>query len=239
MSEIERVEMEPGFLLHARAYRETSQIVEVLSQNHGRVGLVARGARRNKSKWRSALRPFQPLRMSWSGRGSLFTLRAAEPTTGAIQVAGMSLMAAFYFNELLLTFVQRGDSHPALFVHYGAALASLAAGNNIEAVLRRFEVSLLAEIGYGLVVERDVVDAEPLDKGRRYEYVIDRGPVPVSDNQDGEFIFSGSELLAIASGDFHNAGHLKRAKRLLRAILDHYLAGRPLKTRRVLASMRR
>ena len=238
MSDIQRVELEAAFLLHARPYRETSQLLEILSRDHGRVGLVARGSRRPKSRWKSTLRPFQPLRISWSGRGSLYTLRGAETAAEAARIKGMSLMGAYYMNELLIALIQRGDSHPNLFTHYAGALAALSAGEDTEPVLRRFEVSLLAEIGYGLFVERDVVADEPLAGERKYEYVIDRGAVPVPDSRSGDMVFLGAELLATTRGEFQNAGQLKSAKRLLRALLDRHLGGRKLKTRAVLASMR-
>ena len=239
MSSVERVELEAAFLLHARPYRETSQILDILSQNHGRIGLVAKGSRRPKSRWKNALRPFQLCQMSWSGRGDLYTLRAAEAFGPPAQVTGMSLMAAYYMNELLITLMHRSDPHPNLFTHYGGALASLANDGDTELILRRFEVALLAEIGYGIVVERDVVDERPLDAERKYEYVIDRGPVPVPDTQTGELVFHGSELLAIANGDRLDVEQLKSAKRLLRAVLNSSLGGRPLKTRQVLTAMRR
>lgn len=239
MNRVERVEMEPSFLLHARPYRETSQILDVLSQNHGRIGIVANGSRRPKSRWKNALRPFQLCQMSWSGRGDLFTLRTAETVGPPAQVGGMSLMAAYYMNELLIALMHRNDPHPNLFTHYGGALVSLANDRDTELVLRRFEVALLAEIGYGIVVDHDVVDERALEADRKYKYVIDRGPVPVPDTQSGELVFRGSELLAIANGDQLNVEQLKSAKRLLRAVLHSSLGGRQLKTRQVLAAMRR
>lgn len=239
MSFTARVELEAAFLLHSRPYRETSQLLEVLSQDYGRIGLVAKGSRRPKSRWKSALRPFQLCQMSWSGRGDLCTLRAVEPCGPPARVTGMPLMAAYYMNELLIALMQRGDPHPNLFTHYGGALASLASHVNTELVLRRFELALLAEIGYGIVVEHDVVDERPLDAERKYEYVLGRGPVPVADAHTGELVFQGSELLAIARGDQLGVQQLKSAKRLLRAVLNSILGDRPLKTRRVVAAMQR
>ena len=236
---VERVEMEAAFLLHARLYRESSQILEVFSQQYGRVGLVANGARRPKSKWRGVLRPFQPLRVSWSGRGSLYTLRAAEPSSGPFDISGLSLMSAYYLNELLMLLMHRRDAHPDLFAHYGAALDALVNEDDPEKILRRFEVLLLAEIGYGLVVEADVVDQRPLEAHRRYEYVVDLGPVPVDADNTGELVFSGADLLAIGRGEFKDRGQLRDAKRLLRPLLNAALGGKTLKTREVLASMMR
>jgi DNA repair protein RecO (recombination protein O) len=239
MSLVERVDMEAAFILHAIPYRETSQILDVLTQDHGRIGLVANGSRRPKSRWRTTLRPFQPFRVSWSGRGTLYTLRAAEGSAPAALLTGMPLMAAYYMTELLIALTHQGDPHPALFTHYAGALAALSAGDDAEPVLRRFEVSLLAEIGYGLIVERDVVNDQPLVDDRKYQYVIDRGPVPVPDDHADGLVFFGSELLAMARGEFQNDTQLKSAKRLLRAVLKSNLGDRTLKTRTVFASMRR
>lgn len=239
MSVTERINMEAAFVLHAIPYRETSQILDVLTQDHGRIGLVANGSRRPKSRWKSTLRPFQPFRMSWSGRGSLFTLRAAEGSAPAARLTGTPLMAAYYMNELLIVLMHRGDPHPVLFTHYAGAVAALSAGEDAEPVLRRFEVSLLAEIGYGLIFDHDVVENQPLASDRKYQYVIDRGPVPVPDSHTGDLVFLGSDLLATAKGEFENDGQIKSAKRLLRAVLKSNLGDRTLKTRTVMASMRR
>jgi DNA repair protein RecO (recombination protein O) len=99
-------------------------------------------------------------------------------------------------------------------------------------------VALLAEIGYGLVLNRDTSNDEPLQAEKLYEYVIDRGPVAVPVRSSGDLVFTGAELMSISSGEFANRQALRSGKRLLRAILHHQLGGRPLKTREVLAAMK-
>lgn len=232
------VELEDAFVLHVRPYQETSQLLEVLGAQHGRVGLVARGARRPKSPWRGVLQPFLPLRLSWAGRGSLHTLRGAETASFAPALAGVSLMGAFYLNELVLNFVRRGDPHPGLFIAYSQALAELRAGGEPEPALRRFELQMLAEVGYGLNLDHDVLNDVPLDPAAFYEYRLEQGPVPVADGGSA-LTLSGAELLAISRGELSSPASLLAAKRLLRSVLAHYLDGRALKTRAVLAAMRR
>ncbi len=232
-----RVDIEASFLVHSRPYRETSLILDLLTQDHGRIGLVARGSRRPKSRLRSVLQPFQPLRVSWSGHGSLYTLRSAEPAASMTRLRGTSLMAGFYMNELILVFLGKGDPHRDLFAHYAAAVADLASGQPSEPVLRRFELALLAEVGYGLNVEQDVANGTPIRPNRSYEYVVDSGPFAVPDDRDGALVFKGTELLAIRNGEFTSSEQLKSAKRLLRAVLNHHMDGRPLKTRRVFSAM--
>lgn len=237
MSSIDRIEFEAAYVLHARPWRESSQIIEVFSQDHGRIGLVARGSRRPKSQWKSALQPFQPLRMSWSGRGTLQTLRAAEPTSPPLRVTGMRLMGGYYMNELLIGLLHRNDPHQNLFAHYGAALARISAGEALELTLRHFELSLLTEIGYGLMTDHDAVDGRPLRAEDWYEYFVDEGPRPVADGTGCGLVLSGADLIAIGNGELDRPERLQIAKRLLREKLNWCLGGRPLKTRQVIVAM--
>lgn len=237
------VEFEPAFVLHVRPYLETSQLLEVLGGNHGRVGLVARGARRPRSRWGSILQPFQPVRLSWAGRGSLHTLRAAEPASYEPPLDGLCVMAAFYLNELLLNFLKRGDPHPDLFMVYADALRELRTGADPEPCLRRFELRLLVEVGYGLNLNHDAGNDRPLDPAGLYEYVIEHGPVAAGAERVAgagrALVFSGAELLHIGRAEFSAGSDLQPARRLLRAVLAHYLGGRALRTREVLSAMRR
>jgi DNA repair protein RecO (recombination protein O) len=236
----ERVELNPAFVLHARAYRETSEIVEAFTRDHGRVSLVARGMRRPRSGLRPLLQPFQPLLVSWSGRGGgLMTLSSAEAGGAPVPMQGIPLMSGFYVNELVLRFLHKGDPHPRLFAGYTEALLRLSGGEPPERVLRRFEMGLLAEAGYGLILDHDALTGEPVDPQRHYQYVIERGPVPVQTAMEAEAGYLGAELLAIARCEFADGREAQSARRLLRAVLDHYLGGKPLRTREVFAAMRR
>ncbi|GMW05489.1 MAG: DNA repair protein RecO [Gammaproteobacteria bacterium] len=240
MSLIERVDLASAFVLHARRWRETSELLDVITCEHGRVSLLARGLRRPRSGLRAILQAFQPLSLSWSGRaGGLMTLRAAEPDGPAAPLRGKSLMAGFYLNELLLRFLQRSDPHPRLFEAYARTLGALADGTAPEAGLRRFELLLLAETGYGLNLDHDASSGERLRPGGSYVYVLERGPVPASVGMPAGLEFSGAELLAIGQGVFPDLPSLSAARRLLRAVLDHHLDGQPLRTREVYVAMRR
>ena len=235
------INLEPAYVLHARGYRETSLLLEVFTHLHGRVGLIARGARRPKSALRGILDPFQPLRMSWSGRGELQTLRDAELAGTATPLTGERVMSGFYLNELLLKFLQRHDPHPELFAHYAQTIADLAAADGtaaIEPVLRRFELGLLRESGYALNLTEDATTHEPLEPDAAYDFFPDQGAVPVR-GEDAGLRFSGAELLAIDAGDFSAPGVTRAARRLLRAVINTHLGDAGLRTRRVAAAMRR
>ncbi|MDJ0928302.1 MAG: DNA repair protein RecO [Gammaproteobacteria bacterium] len=238
MTDIDRAELEAAYVLHARPYRESSQLLEVLARHHGRIGLVARGARGKKPRWGSALQPFQPLRLSWSGRGTLCTLRSAEPAAPPLRLGADRLMSAFYLNELILAFTTRGDPHPELFAHYTAAVTDLATADFPEPVLRAFEVALLTEIGYGLITDREVAGDVPVTAAGLYEYVPDRGPVPAGQG-GGSLQLTGRQLQAIGRAAFDDPVVLRLAKGLLRSVLQHHLGDRELRTRQVLAAMQR
>ena len=235
---LQRVSMQPAYVLHHRPYRETSSLLELLSEGHGRVGAVARGARHKSSKWRGLLQPFTPLLVSWSGRGDLVTLTAAEAASPALSMPPARAMSAWYANELLLRLLGRHDPHRTVFVHYATLLGELVAGGDEAHALRIFEKRLLDALGYGLALTHDALTGEPVVPHHSYAYRLERGPQRVG-VAEGELVLAGRSLLALANERLVGDAALKDARRLLRAALDLYLGGRPLKTREVVRAVRR
>ncbi|HET7674686.1 MAG TPA: DNA repair protein RecO [Gammaproteobacteria bacterium] len=235
---MERASLEPAYILHQRPWRDSSLLIEAFSRRHGRVGLIARGARRSKSKQRALLQPFQPLLLSWTGRGDLATLAGVEAAAAAMPLAGSALFCGFYLNELLMRLLHRHDPHPRLFDDYAAALAGLAGSIDEEVALRLFEKRLLAACGYGLNLTSDIMSGEAVKADREYEYVLEQGP-RVCGQGAGGLVLGGSSLLALAADRLDDERVLREVKKLLRAALDMYLGGKPLKTREVLRALRR
>lgn len=231
-----RVALEPAFLLHRRPYRNTSLLLEAFTREHGRVGLVARGAQR--SRLRSLLQPFAPLLLSWSGRGELATLSGAEEAGPHLPPPPGRLLSAWYINELLLRLLARSDPHPGLFEPYRQVLAALAGGADEQRSLRVFEKRLLAELGYGLLLDADALTGAPIDPGAEYRYLPERGPVRREAGQGGVAV-SGRALLALGREQWDAPELLAEAKRVTRAAIDAQLDGRPLKTRELAAAYRR
>lgn len=227
----QRVELVPGYLLHQRPYRESSALLEIFTQTHGRVGLVARGVRSARSKQRGDLQPFRQLRFSWQSRGELGTLTAAESDGTVTALRGKALYSAFYLNELLVRLLARHDPHPALFSAYSSGLQVLGQGEDVEAVLRLFEIRLLQELGYGLQLDCDVETGEALRPDTLYDYHLESGPVRTEADLREGFVFRGASLVAMAHGEFSDPIVLQDAKRLLRAALKLYLGDKPLKSR--------
>jgi len=228
----ERVTLIPAYVLHQYDWRETSRLVEVFTHDHGRLGLVARGARRANSPWRAVLRPFQPLLLSWVGGGELATLTAAEAGDGPHALSGRALMSGFYMNELLLRLLPRLDPQPGLFGQYGHALSRLTQAT--APALRLFEKHLLAALGYGLNLERDAATGQPLETDAMYRYEPEQGPVRIGGAAGTGVNIRGGALLALASGDFQQPEQLRDVRHLLQTLLDELLGGRPLKTREVM-----
>jgi DNA repair protein RecO (recombination protein O) len=239
MSSTVRVEFEPAYILHTRPYRETSLILEIFTPGYGRTGLVARGARRPKSPLRGILNSFEPLRLSWIGRGELATLAHAEQGGQSRQLQGDAVMAGFYVHELLIKLLQRHDPHPQLFGHYATLLANLADGYPVEKLLRTFELELLREIGYALSLETDAHRHEPLQADQLYAFRPDQGAVPIEHQNGKDLFFLGADLLAIGNLQLDDPACLRNAKRLLRHVLDFHLGGKLLETRRVVGAMKR
>lgn len=243
MSEQDRArqDAQPAFLLHGYPYRETSLVVEVFARGHGRVAMVARGARRPRSALRGVLLAFQPLLLSWAGRSELRTLHKAEWQGGLPQLKGEALLCGFYLNELLLKLLARDDPHEQLFDAYARTLRALAAGETLDVTLRRFERDLLRELGYALILERDALSGEPVCAEATYLYQLDAGPVRTEPARDpgGEnrLELSGRTLLDMARDDYASALTLQQSKALMRVLINHHLGNQMLNTRQLLKDL--
>ncbi len=241
MSQKQRVDQQASFVLHSHPWRETSLIVEVFSRDYGRVAMVAKGARRPMSALRGVLMAFQPLLVDWSGGGEVKTLVRAEWQGGQPLLTGRALLCGYYLNELLVKLSAREDPHPELFDAYSEALRQLAAGTPLSVLLRRFELALLRELGYGVLLDHDARSGEAVDPAMRYLYIIEEGPVAVevdignagSDRQ----IIGGQALLDMAQGVFERPETLAQSKGLLRALISHHLGGQMLQSRRVFTEL--
>jgi DNA repair protein RecO (recombination protein O) len=232
MSSPTKVTLEPAWVLHRYPYRDSSLLLEVFAREHGRLGLVARGARSAKSRWRGQLQGFTPLLLSWSMRGELGTLTDIEMQGLPGPCGGRQLLSACYLNELIMRLLTRHDPHPALFVAYAEALGSL--GVNEEPALRQFEKCLLQELGYGLLLDREADTGRPVSADSRYEYRLERGPVRCDNDGGSGLVLRGSSLLALANGTLDDPVTGREAKQLMRAALSLYLGSRPLRTREVM-----
>ncbi len=235
---MQRVSLQAAFILHQREYRDTSLLLDVFSEEHGRVGLVARGARGRRSPLRGLLQVFRPLLLSWSGRGELASLTAAESAGPALALQGETVFSGFYLNELLMRLLTRHDPHAELFPMYARTLQALATGGGQRA-LRLFEKRLLEELGYALQLDSEADSGALLQPDRDYVFYLERGPVAAVAGAANALCFSGRSLLSLHHEQLDDEQSLRDARRLMRAALALYLGDRPLKTREVLRQMSR
>jgi DNA repair protein RecO (recombination protein O) len=234
-----RVQQQAAFILHHRPFRDTSQILDIFSRDYGKLAVVARGSRAAGSRLKGVLRPFMPLSMSWVIKSDLGTLTGAENRGAPLSLSGEALLPGYYVNELVLHFLHRHDPQPEIFDAYRHTIEALvAAGDEIAACLRRFEIQLLREVGYALNLDREFGTNTPLDSGQHYEYRVEQGPVAVS-KSEGALIFTGEMLSAISAQRFDEPDVLRAANRLLRDVIRFHLGGKELKSRKVLLDMQR
>jgi len=238
MTVTRRVQQQPAYVLHHRPFRDTSQLLAVISREHGKVTLVARGSRSAKSRLRGILRPFQALRLSWFLRSDLGTLTGAEIDAPPLPLDGDALLSAYYVNELVLNFLHRHDPQPEIFDAYAQTIEALSRSDQVAANLRVFEMELLRLLGYALNLEYEAHHHEPVEEQRFYEYRVEQGPVGVS-RSEGPMIFAGARLRDIGASKFDDPAVLRDAGRLLREVIRHHLDGRELKSRKVLLDLHR
>ncbi|HEU0152420.1 MAG TPA: DNA repair protein RecO [Arenimonas sp.] len=232
-----QVRAQPAFVLHARAWRETSLIVELLTRDHGRVAVVARGVQGAKRHpLRAALQPLQSIRVDFLPRGELARLVQAEALDAGAMLQGDALMAAFYVNELVLRLLPRQDPAPELYARYGALRQALAAPEGLAWTLRRFERDLLELLGYGLPLDHDE-DGERIDPAGRYRLDHERGPV--RDRAHGAGSTSGAALLALAEDRLPPPEQLAELRSAMRGVLQVHLGPQKLKSWGLLSELAR
>ncbi len=239
MSSKQRIDGQPAFVLHSHPYSETSLIVDIFSRDHGRLPLLARGARRPRAALRGVLHAFQPLELGWFGAGEVRTLAKADWIGGMPLLGGRALMLGYYLNELLLRLLPREDAHPRLFDHYAATLQGLSRPQSTEEMnaprlLRRFEKHLLGELGYGLQLEQETQTGQALQAEGLYHYRLEHGPTPLHQSAAAPSpALHGKTLLDLANDDYTDTRTLSEAKQLMRRLIQHHLAGQSLQSRRI------
>jgi DNA repair protein RecO (recombination protein O) len=250
-----RVLLQPAYVLHRRAFRDSSLLVELFTPQFGRVGVIARAARQASSQMAGALQPFRSLLVSWRGNGELPSLSAAEAEGATQWLTAQPLLGGFYLNELLMRLLHRYDPHPELYAVYHHTVQALggicrnatAAQDQpaaistssvaLECALRIFEKHLLEEIGYGLVLEYDVEQGQAIEAQQLYLYQLAHGPVPICAGAAvvaaNRLVIRGRSLLDLARGRLEDETSRREVKRLMRAALAEHLGERPVNSRRL------
>ena len=269
--------LQAAYVLHYTPFRDTSFIVDFFTLEQGRIGLVARGARSAKSRTRALYQPFRPVLVTWiAGKGDLHTLTGIEESGPALDMSNSALACGYYINELVLRLVGKSQAMPELFAHYALALANLSAvsgigvsgsggaggvagsgvSEDIETILRSFELQLLSALGLLPDFTR-LADGGKVDRDQSYRYfpenaltILDvsgqtdlkSGMTSPDTHPDGVtpdkgIKVSGATLHALALLDFSNSTTLAEAKPLMRHVLRTHLGDRPLRSREMFDSL--
>lgn len=228
--------LQRGFVLHRREYSESSLLVDFFTENHGRITLLAKGARRARSPWKALLQPFTPLLLQWSGKSDLKTLIKAEPASLTLPMSTLSLYSGFYVNEVLVRVLENHTAYPDLFQHYLHCVTQLASQpEQIEPALRTFEFRVLKALGYGVDFANCAATGQPIDPQMLYQFYENQGFIASLLQNNNSFL--GKDLLAFEQLDFSEKSTQQAAKRFTRIALKPYLGSAPLKSRELFQSI--
>ena len=214
-------------------------MIEIFTPNFGRLALIAKGCRREKSRIRGLFLPFKPLLFGWTGKGELPILTSIEQTEFCPQLDVLGVVCGYYLNELTLKLLHRHDPHQLLYNKYQYAVFELLDKQNRHTILRIFEKYLLQEIGFGLVLGHDAESGETITATRHYQYLPQKGPVvtqPLNGEQDN--IIFGATLIALQKEKFESQQEHLQAQRLTRLLIDIQLSGKELRSRRVMQEIK-
>lgn len=229
-----RITLQPAFVLHSRPYRETSVLLDLFAQDHGRITVIARGVRQNQSRLKPLLQPFIPLLISWHGKGELGTLTTAEANGYQTRLQGECLLSGLYLNELLMRVLPKFDPQPQLYTIYQNTLIELQADSLQQKTLRLFEKKLLDELGYGLQLKHDVASRNPFSPDKYYHFHAEHGFELCEENVLVTVnVFSGKSLLALAAEQLTDENSLRDAKRLMRLAMAPLLGQHQLNSRKL------
>ena len=243
----QRISNEPGYVLHRYDWSESSLILDVFTRHHGRVALVARGAKRPSSSFRPILLPLQPLHVAFGGDAEIRNLKSAEWQGGHVMPTGDALLSGYYLNELLMRLLARDDPHPLLFDAYAATVQLLASqhADTLQLALRAFELRLLQGIGLLPRLDMETATLAPLDAEQLYLLVPEAGLRLA--HEDDRFGVPGAQWQALqqALGEGATFADTLQAclpaanllKHQLRALLHYHCGVRVLKTRQMMMDL--
>ncbi len=231
-----KIEFASAFILHQRPFRESSRLLDVLTEHHGRVSLIAKGVSNNKRSQKGLLQLYQPLLLSWMGHGDLQTITAIEAESAPYILTGNASLCGLYINELLVRIFPQHIPEPDLFDGYKQVLVALDSEKSTEIALRLFEKQLLTHIGYGLVLDHEVETGLKIVDNKDYYYRPDAG-LFCSTIQSNYPTISGRSLRHLITETDFDQQSLNEIKKMMRSVIHFYLGGKPLHSRQLFAPM--
>ena len=239
MTLVNRVSLEPAFVLHTRAFKETSLLIDLFTKNLGRINVVAKGARKPKSPLRSVLTPASLFSISFSGKTELKNLNACELLNHYSLSMPVSFNSIIYVNELLMKATEKQDPHKEIFHQYQLLCEGLSGKTDkveIEVLLRSFELVLLQELGYGIDLSFESISGNQIKPKDKYMFDPSLGFTKVqNDSINSNGIFLGKDILNFSTGDLTEEDSRLASKKIMRLALDHHLGNKSLNIRKYLS----
>ncbi len=228
-----KVEHTPCYILHRRDYLESSLILEILSREHGRVSLIAKGAKRHKKQQGINYNLYQEYLLSWVSKSELGTLIDVELAITMASMRPKQMMTGFYMNEIILRLLHKHESHPELYDSYKTTVRELSKNNTDQALIRYFEKILLQSLGYGVIFDQDLNTGNAIVAEEDYYYKFDFGPTSNNKNSMEGVPISGKTLIGLNNETLADTKNKNEAKILLRSLLNQYLGEKPLESRKL------
>lgn len=240
MKTISKKTLSISFLLHAQAYKETSLILRLFSKEFGRFSVIAKGVKRKQNQaLRAILQPFVLLEIEIVGRGEIKTLCNAQALS-RVALPNRALACGYYMNELIMRSTQEWQELSPLFLEYEEAIYGLSQEDSLSitendsttkysAVLRKFEVRLLDELGIAPQWFLDT-NEQTIQPNSYYQYINEHGFSKIKEKVNSSF--SGSSILALGNGKFSKKD-LKESQKLTQQMLREVIGNRPLESRKL------
>lgn len=229
-----------AFVLHSRPFKENQQLVELLTQNEGKVSALVYVGQSKRSIKKGLLQPFLPLKITFKDTGNtLKRITQVEASTKSYTLSKNSLYSAFYVNELLVRLLNNDIVCADLFTKYQLTLSSLSENLPIAPQLRLFELCLLEELG--LSFDFSPVFNENNDNVAGFYYIAEQGFIPAYKYAIDSITtpwFNTEHLQIIAQHTYHDKVLIHKDveqtfKQLMRNVLHHLLDGKALNSRKL------
>jgi len=233
-----KITLEPAFVIHIRAFKETSLMVELFTRSKGKISVIAKGARRPKSNLKAIKTPSSLFSVTCVGKSELKTLINCE-IKEYFDPSSNSFNCLVYLNELLVKLLEKEDAHQEVFDQYINVCRSFreSCKTELEVNLRLFEFILLKEIGYGVDLKNEANSEKKINKDFLYTFDPFSGFLPYSEStfNNDEKLYKGKDILNFSEGDLTNSDTRIAAKQIMRKAMDFHLGNKNIKIREYLS----
>ena len=214
-----------AILLHSRNYSETSLICELFTRKHGRVSVIAKGARSKKNKFQNIAAPNILASVNYSGKSELKTLVSWEEISH-FSILGKNLKILLYLNELIFKLLEKENKQDRIFESLIDFYKVLVSGDakNIEIALREFEYFLICELGYGFNLLYDD-NGKKIVREKTYYFHPAQG---FSEKPLNNFLkVSGIDIIDFTNGKITSSSARSKIRKIMQLAIS-YIAEKPL-----------